>query len=51
MVLTIDVGNSNIVIGVYDMDQLKFISRVASEQNRTADETAVLLNRYFQSMI
>lgn len=43
MVLTIDVGNSNIVIGVYDMDQLKFISRVASEQNRTADETAVLL--------
>ena len=32
-----------IVIGVYDMDQLKFISRVASEQNRTADETAVLL--------
>lgn len=25
-----------------DMDQLKFISRVASEQNRTADETAVL---------
>ncbi len=43
MVLTIDVGNSNIVVGVYEADRLRFISRIASEQNRTADETAVLL--------
>lgn len=43
MVLTIDVGNSNIVVGVYENDQLRFISRLASDQNRTADETAVHL--------
>lgn len=43
MVLTIDVGNSNVVVGVYDNDKLKFISRLTSDQNRTADETAVQL--------
>jgi len=43
MVLTIDVGNTNIVVGVYDSEQLQFIARLASEQNRTADETAVQL--------
>lgn len=43
MVLTIDVGNTNIVVGVYDADRLRFISRLASDQNRTADETAVQL--------
>ena len=43
MVLTVDVGNTNIVVGVYDRDRLRFISSLASDQNRTADETAVLL--------
>ena len=43
MVLAIDVGNTNIVVGVYDGDQLCFISRLASDHNRTSDETAVQL--------
>ena len=43
MVLTIDVGNTNIVVGVYENDELCFISRLASDQNRTSDETAVQL--------
>lgn len=43
MVLAIDVGNTNIVVGVYDDERLCFISRLASDQNRTADETAVQL--------
>ena len=43
MVLAIDVGNTNIVVGVYDGDKLCFISRLASDQNRTSDETAVQL--------
>lgn len=43
MVLAIDVGNTNIVVGVYDGDSLCFISRLASDQNRTSDETAVQL--------
>ena len=33
MVLAIDVGNTNIVVGVYDGDSLCFISRLASDQN------------------
>ena len=47
MVLTVDVGNTNIVVGVYDRDRLRFISRLTSDQNRTADETAVLLQSVF----
>ena len=43
MVLTVDVGNTNIVVGVYDRDRLRFISRLASDQNRTAAETALLV--------
>ncbi|MBO5148000.1 MAG: type III pantothenate kinase [Clostridia bacterium] len=43
MVLAIDVGNTNIVIGVFDGDKLCFIARMASDQNRTSDETAVQL--------
>ncbi len=43
MILAIDVGNTNIVVGVYDGDKLCFISRLASDQNRTSDETAVQL--------
>ena len=35
MVLAIDVGNTNIVIGVFDGDKLCFIDRMASDQNRT----------------
>ncbi len=43
MVLAIDVGNTNIVLGVYDNDELLFTSRLASDRNRTADEIAVQL--------
>lgn len=43
MILAIDVGNTNIVVGVFDGDKLCFISRLASDQNRTSDETAVQL--------
>lgn len=43
MLLAIDVGNSNIVVGVYNKDELCFISRLTSNQQKTADEMAIQL--------
>ena len=41
MLLTIDVGNSNIKFGVYENDILKFISRVATDKSKLEDEYAI----------
>ena len=43
MILTIDVGNTNIVIGGYDGDDLTFVSRIHTNLEKTSDEYAVLL--------
>lgn len=43
MILTVDVGNSNVVFGTFEGDRLQFVARFSSTQNRTADEFAVLL--------
>lgn len=37
MVLTVDIGNTNIVLGVFDQDELVFTARVSTDKNRTAD--------------
>ena len=42
MLLTIDIGNTNIVLGLYDGRQLKDSWRAATDPRRTADEYAVL---------
>jgi len=44
MILTIDVGNSNIVLGVFENDNIKFIARMSTKQNVTADEIAANLH-------
>lgn len=41
MILTIDVGNTNIVLSVYDNDKLKFSSRLATQSSKMEDEYAV----------
>jgi type III pantothenate kinase len=41
--LTIDVGNTNMVLGVFDGDEVVQHWRVATDPARTADELAVLL--------
>lgn len=41
MVFTVDVGNTNIVIGVYDNEKLAVVARVATEAARTADQYAI----------
>jgi type III pantothenate kinase len=43
MLLTIDIGNTNIVLGLYDGKQLKESWRAATDPRRTADEYAVMI--------
>lgn len=43
MLLTIDVGNTNITLGVYDGENLKMTARIATNAKNTADQYAVEL--------
>jgi type III pantothenate kinase len=45
MLLVIDVGNTNIVYGLFEGTELKFQFRVESGRGRTADEYAVVLKQ------
>ncbi len=47
MILTIDAGNSNIVMGTFQGDTLQFVARISSYRNKTSDELAVQI----QSML
>lgn len=48
MLLVIDVGNTNTVIGVYDQDVLKMDWRIRTIKDTTADEFNVLANALFK---
>ncbi len=41
MLICIDIGNSNITIGVFDNDNLKFTARLATDNRRTSDQYAI----------
>ena len=43
MVLTVDIGNTNIVIGGFLNAEIKFVSRIATDIKKTEDEYAVIL--------
>lgn len=47
MLLVIDVGNSNIVLGIYDERKLLRHWRVSTDRTRTSDEYGVLLHTLF----
>ena len=47
MLLVIDVGNRNIVLGVYDGTKLVRSWRISTDKSRTSDEYAVLLHSLF----
>jgi len=47
MILTIDVGNSNTVIGGISEGEVKFVSRMETEQGRTEDQYAI----YFREIL
>jgi type III pantothenate kinase len=44
MLLTIDVGNTHTVLGLFDGEEIVEHWRISTDQRRTADEIAVLLN-------
>ncbi len=47
MLLVIDIGNTNIVMGVYQGDILKQHWRISTDVNKTSDELGVLLKQLF----
>ncbi|MEA3362398.1 MAG: type III pantothenate kinase, partial [Thermodesulfobacteriota bacterium] len=48
MLLVIDVGNSNTVLGIFDRQNLKKDWRIGTDKDRTVDEYAMLINNLFQ---
>jgi type III pantothenate kinase len=48
MFLAIDIGNSNIVVGEWQEDHLRFVSRLATDKLRTSEDYAVTLNSIFE---
>ncbi len=47
MILVFDVGNTNIVLGVYRQKTLLHHWRISTDKSRTADEYAVVVNHLF----
>ncbi len=47
MLLVVDVGNTNIVFGVYQGEELLGHWRIATNPDRTTDETGILLHEIF----
>jgi len=48
MVLVIDAGNTNITLGVYQDDELLFVSRLATDRTATADRIAIDIMDLFE---
>ena len=48
MLLTADVGNTNIKLGIYNGDELRFKLRFSTDTSKTSDELAVELYTFFQ---
>ena len=47
MLLAVDIGNTNITLGVYDGESLRFTARTATDADRTGDQYAVELMGMF----
>lgn len=47
LLLTIDIGNTNLTLGAYLGDELKFVSRLATDRSRTEDQYAIELKNIF----
>src|SRR3954452_2946634 len=50
MLLAIDVGNTNVTIGVFDGKALAHSWRLAALRERTADELGILITRLFEQV-
>ena len=51
MILTVDIGNSNITMGVYRENDLLFVARLATDRSRTGDQYAVELKSILRFMM
>ncbi|WP_130808062.1 type III pantothenate kinase [Senegalia massiliensis] len=47
MVLVIDVGNTNTVLGIYEGEELLKYWRISTDKNKTSDEYGMLIDRLF----
>ncbi len=47
MILVIDVGNTNIVIGIYQEEELITYWRMATDKGKTSDEIGMLFTQFF----
>ncbi len=47
MLLAIDIGNTNITLGVYNKDELVFVTHIATDRCRTPDQYAVEFKQIF----
>lgn len=43
MILTIDVGNTHTIIGVYNNDELVFTARISTDRQKTRDEYSIII--------
>ncbi|HEY4554037.1 MAG TPA: type III pantothenate kinase [Bacillaceae bacterium] len=48
MIFVLDVGNTNIVLGVYDGEKLKFHWRMETSRSKTEDEYGMLIKALFE---
>lgn len=48
LLLTVDMGNTNITIGAFDNDELRFVSRLSTIRGKTADQYAIELKQIFK---
>ena len=48
MLLVVDVGNSNIVLGVYKEKELIYHWRISTDKQKTGDEYGMILNNLFE---
>lgn len=48
MILVFDVGNTNIVLGVYEGKELLKYWRISTDKNKTSDEYGMLINQLFE---
>jgi len=50
MLLVIDIGNTNTVLGLYDGEELQQRWRLSTSRSRTSDEYAVTIRQFFASV-
>ena len=48
MILVFDVGNTNIVLGVYNGKKLEYFWRVSTDKNKTSDEYGIIIDQLFK---